>query len=161
MKHIAVELTPEISRRGKNTTESEKQHSAIGKGTGDILGSSTTDPYRSFIEISYNFDNDTIQQSVYHESFHVASRWLLEDSDYNAIMKYFEGNEEAAADAFMNWAMKAKKQPLYPGFVYEAFKKIKQALRAIRNGLQGKGFKTPEAVFEKIWNKIERGREYA
>ena len=153
LKRLTVELTPEITRTGKDTTESDKQHSEIGKGTGEVLGASTTDPLRSFIEISYNYDNDTIQRSVYHESWHVVTRWLLGDTDYNAMTKLFDGNEEAAADAFMNWAKKAKGQPLHPGAIYKIFKQIKQALEAIRNGLKGKGFKSSEAVFEKVWNK--------
>ena len=62
LKRIAVELTPHISRKGKSTKLSEKQWAEIHKQPGEIMGAATTNALRSFIEISYNFDNDTIQK---------------------------------------------------------------------------------------------------
>ena len=153
LNRITVELTPYISRKGKNAKLSEEQWAEIYKQPGEIMGAATTNALHSFIELSYNFDNDTIQKSTYHEAFHVAARWLLPDADYKAVMDHFKGNEEAAANAFMDFAKKKKGKEAQPSFIKRIFRKLRLIFKRVRNGLQGKGFLAPEDVFKKLWGK--------
>lgn len=153
LKRISVSLTSHISLKGKNARISQEQWAEILEQPGEIMGTATTDVLHSFIELCYNFDNDTIQKVTYHEAFHVAAKWLLPDADYKQIIDYFNGNEEVAANAFMNFAKRMKEDKVRQPFIKRIFRKLRLIFKRIRNGLKGKGFKTPEDVFVKLWGK--------
>ncbi|MCP4647384.1 MAG: hypothetical protein GY852_06565, partial [bacterium] len=117
------------------------------------MGAATVDKLNAFIELSYGFDKGTIQKNTYHEAFHVSARWLLPDADYNTVMDHFGNNEEKAAEAFADFAMKVKGRKAQPSFIYKVFRKLRMIFKRVRNGLQGQGFKTSEDAFEKLWQK--------
>ncbi len=154
LKRIVVDMMPRISLKGQNVVESMRQHSELTqKGIGEILGTSRVGTLYGLIELSYNFDNNTIQKSTYHEAFHVAVKWLLPDADYKTLMDHFKGNEEAMANAFMDFAQKKKGGATQPSLITKIFRNLRLIFKRIRNGLQGKGYKDVQAVFEKIWGK--------
>jgi len=149
---IAVELTPKIERKGKDVSKSEAQWSEI-KNPGTIMGAATVDKLNAFVELSYGFDKGTIQKNTYHESFHVAARWLLPDADYKTVMDHFGGNEEKAAEAFADFVKRAKGRDRQPSTILRIFRRLRLVFKRVRNGLQGQGFKTAEDVFNKLWKK--------
>ena len=155
LRRLAVELAPEVSLEGRNVSESLKHWAQIKKDRGSIMGAATTNSLSAFIELSYNFDSDTIQENTYHEAFHVATKWLLSENDHKAVMKHFGGNEEAAANAFMEFAVKRKKMSelTLPGKIQMIYYRLRSLLQKIRNALTGKGFTRPEDVFARLWGK--------
>ena len=150
---VRAELAPKLDLKGRNTELSTKQWKEIDPTLNTVMGAATVDHLKALIELSYAFDNKTIQENTYHEAFHVVTKWLLPDADYARLLKFY-GNEEAAAVAFQKYAMlRAAGKGHELGKIRQIFAKIIQALKAIRNGLKGKGFRGPETVFGKIWGK--------
>lgn len=145
---IAVELKPVIKMTAQHRDIIRK---ARGKAFSpySILGSTTFRNMSALVELAYGVqDIESLERTVYHEAFHVASRWVLPEVQYDALMKHY-GTEEKAADAFADWMQKGP--AMRPASaVRRIMAKLKRLLTIVRNGLQRKGFMRPEDIFGKI-----------
>jgi hypothetical protein len=151
-KRIRLELSPEISRKGKNVSESERQWVEI-KNPGVIMGAATVDRLNAVIELSTAFPKPTIRKNILHEYIHAAMRWVFPESDYKLVMDEFNGNEESAAEFGAN-LLYGKIEGKRPApAVMRLFRKFRMFLKRMGNVLKGKGFKTSEDVFNKLWKK--------
>jgi len=155
VENIVTSLEEEIDTT-TTAQSSIEQHAELGTEGGRTLGATTiySNPLVAAIEIAHQAPGSA-QETTYHEAFHVAAEWLLPKKTYENLLKHFGGNSEAVANAFAEWSM-GKKTELPAGrglSIRRAFNRLKQILEAIKNGFAGKGFTTPEAVFENIWGK--------
>jgi len=150
LDRITVELKPFIDLRGKNITKTLRDWSTEGVDMGRILGATTFSKYHALIQLAMNGQNIAgLERSTYHEWYHVAKRWMLPQSDVNALAKHFK-TEESEADSFADYMKNSKTTDKEPGFIKRLFLKLKRMINIIRNGLKGMGFKRPEDIFGKI-----------
>jgi len=154
LERTSIELKPILDLKGKNLRETIKQHGGQ-VDLSQVLGAATVNDLNAFVELSYNHDNPTIEKTAYHEMYHIARRWLLTDSDMAAMESTFK-NEETEAESFATYAMDRKALPKET-IIRRAFRRIKRVLRQIRRALQGKGFKTWEDVFDKLYEGGYKG----
>jgi len=156
LDRITVELKPFIDLRGKNITKTLRDWSTEGVDMGRILGATTFSKYHALIQLAMNGQNIAgLERSTYHEWYHVAKRWMLPQSDVNALAKHFK-TEESEADSFADYMKNSKTIDKEPGFIKRLFLKLKRMINIIRNGLKGKGFKRAEDIFGKIRTRAYR-----
>lgn len=148
MSRVKTELSPLITPKGKKEAI-KKSEEETGQKVGTILGVTRIRDSYALIEFAYMFDDASIQETAYHEGYHVVKRWLLPEWEKKVLNRAY-GTEEKEARAFANWAM-GKQEP--KTLILRIFEKLRKYLNAIRSGLQGQGWTTPEMVFERIWGK--------
>ena len=142
---ITVELKPIIDLRGKDVERALEDWAKQGKQAGRILGVTTISPMRATVELSLEQNWDKLEKTAFHESFHVAARWILPENQYTALMNHFKGNEEVAADAFADFM--TGKQTEASGRVKGIMTTLKNFFRKLRAFINGAGFTTPEQIF--------------
>ncbi len=147
LERTTINLQPVLDLRGRNLKKTLEQH---GKNVdlSNILGATTISDIGALVELSYNYDNATVERTAYHELYHVAKRWLLSDKESFFMDEEFE-NEEAEAEAFADFAINQKSPDR--SLVQRIFEKIARILSQIRNALQGKGFVTAEDIFSNLY----------
>ena len=127
--------------------------------------------FRRMIEVA--LDAESARWTLDHEAVHtLRDMSLIRPSEWNTLRRAAEADaermadirrryaqmgltddqlvEEAVADMFADWAegrMQAR------GFVRTAFERVKAFLQALGNALIGRGFNSPDMIFE----RIERG----
>ncbi|MBW2094199.1 MAG: DEAD/DEAH box helicase family protein [Deltaproteobacteria bacterium] len=150
LERLSAHLVADIAIKGRSVAKTKADWRKLNVGSNaPIMGATTITPLQAIIELSYNFDDPTIERTTRHELFHLAMRWLLPEQDYQLILKAFDGNEEAAAEAFADFAIANNKKGLSAA-VIKLFRRLRLALKRVRAGLQGKGFRVAEDVFRDL-----------
>jgi len=152
---IKIELRPIIHLTGDDISKTMKEHGMDAVTPERIMGATTFQNLTATVQLATSFDKPLIERATFHEAYHLSSRWLLPEKDYKAIMKHFEGNEEAAAEAFSDWAIARKGKDYVgpPSNIQRIFLIFRRYLILLRNALAGKGFTRPEDIFGKIYTK--------
>lgn len=147
IKRISVELKPVIDLRGRNVEKTLQQWAKQGKQASRILGATTINRLNATIELSLEQNWDKMEHTAYHESFHVGAAWVLPKPQYDALMKFYGGNEEKAADEFADYMMGKKLASKPTGLVRSAINTLRNFFRKLGGFLKGAGFTTPEQIF--------------
>lgn len=149
---VRVELKNLISVKGNNLETTLKNWGITEDAIGFISGATTVGKMNALIELSSLAGPKGLRKTSYHEAFHVVSKWLLPDKDYQVLLDRFK-NEEKIADAFSDYVInRSKQRPKIQGIFY----KLKQIIKKVYNGIIGAG-KTPDQIFEDIYGKRYRG----
>jgi hypothetical protein len=108
---------------------------------GRPVGAAITQGQRETILLAYGADSET----GYHEAYHILRRRLT-DKDRKVLDKYFKNDEEAEARAFATFVKTGKAN----SFLKNIWQKLLNILKKVKSGLQGRGFKTADDVFDAI-----------
>ncbi|MCG7850896.1 MAG: strawberry notch family protein, partial [Methanosarcinaceae archaeon] len=123
---------------------------------GTVLGSTTISQTaaitntKALIQLAVSVqDLKSLEQTAYHEAFHLAIAWILPHKEIAELIRHF-GTEEDAADAFMEYMYKRSTIYKSPSPIRKLLMKIQRTLQIIRNGLKGLGFNRPEDIFGQL-----------
>jgi len=97
-------------------------------------------------------DKAGMEESATHESVHVTMEWLLPEKRYDQMMKFFDNNREDAVKDYLKWE-KEGKASARPTWLQEIYRYLKNLFDRVRNALNGKGFVTPQDIFQEIAEK--------
>lgn len=162
---VQVEVKPYLVPKAHDAIKSLKQYGFEGNAEelqhildsikGNIKGLATLfGKMNALIQVAYRTDSSAMEETAYHEAFHVVTRWLLPNEEYTQLMEHFKGNEEDAAIAFAKWAMDRKTAiKENPSWLNKLFAKLREIFNAVRNALAKKGFTSPEQIFQRIMDK--------
>lgn len=147
---LKVEFKNVIDLRGKNADRSVDEWAKTGKPMSAILGATTFKGLEAIVELSLEQDTRSMQKTAYHEAFHMASRWILTDRQFDVLIDAF-GVEERAAEAYAAYVERSL-QPEQGGFVTKIFDRIKNVLEKIANALRGRGYTSAREIFASLKN---------
>lgn len=149
--NITLELKPVLDLKGRDLAKTLEDWRKEGKTPKTLLGATTFDGFHATVELALNVQNlNELEKTTYHEAFHVATKWLLPESDYAAIQKYFK-SDEGMADAFADYVQKGSQAIIKKPFIIRnLFRKIKSIFHRIASALKGAKIIAPEDIFGKI-----------
>jgi N12 class adenine-specific DNA methylase len=147
---VRIELKPIIDLSGRNVDQTLADWAAEGKTMSQILGATTMRKWTALVELSLEQDLRSLERTAYHESFHIAAKWLLPETDYDRIMQHYQ-SEEGAAEAFADFvSRRSGGQPAPIGALRRAFLKLRELLRQVGDFLRGRGWTNPEEIFGRL-----------
>jgi len=150
---ITVNVKPrmtlaDLSRDPKQIERSLREHG--GNITG-VAGATTMNNVFALMQLSQAQTPEEFVSTTYHEAFHIAARWLLPDKDYQALMDFFEGNEEEAATGFSYFARTNSANVLKgkPGLIRRFFIQLNRIIRALKAKL-GDRIARVQQIYDRI-----------
>lgn len=163
-KKIAKEVISAESRRqhaelrGKNVDEADTIiEGSSGEDTKNLayLIRLSLEPYQVlFGGVNFHEFAERLNRTAFHESYHVAERWLLTEDALQKMQEYMPNTEERAK-RYGIWAMNEKRflenYSNTPQFILRGWLTMKHFLYRLGSALQGTGWFTVNDVFRNVF----------